>query len=190
MKKTSLIIAFCLITLGVASLALNINTRTSEASSQKPLPIDRVPDEVKYSAFFHYVADLNRQAEELERAGKDASSVRMHIQIHANLDYEQARILNEIVSACIKKVEQQDRKAIAVIEKFRAKFPGGKVPAGVNLPPPPPELTALQIERNHIILRARDTYRYNVGDAGYTKVNDFVEREIAPNIRPVKADKR
>lgn len=189
MKKTLLIIAFCFVTLAIASFAMNINTRTGEASAQKPLPINWVPDEVKYSAFFHYVVDLNRQADELERAGKDATSVRMHIQIHAELNYEEARLLNEIASNCIKEVEQQDRKASAVIEKFRAKFPGGKVPAGVKLPPPPPELSAMQTERNRIILLARDTYRYNA-DAGYTKVNDFIQREIAPNLRPVKADKR
>jgi hypothetical protein len=114
----------------------------------------------------------------------------MYVQIHAELDYEQARILNEIAAACVRELEQQDRKAIAVIEKFRAQFPGGRVPKGVTLPPPPPELTAMQNKRNDIILRARDKYRLTAGDNGFTKVNDFVESQIAPNIRPVGVEKR
>jgi hypothetical protein len=190
MKKTALIIAVCLIVLTAASLTLN-KERASAASSQKrPSPVVYIPDEVKYSALFHYVVDLQEQADELERAGKDGSSLRMHIQLEAGLDYQTARVLNQVAAACIKEVDQQDRLAMAVIEKFRAQFPGGKVPAGVKLPPPPPELSQMQEERDLIILRGRDEIRVTVGDRGYSQMNDFVEHEIAPNIRPSGTEKR
>src|SRR3954470_2264190 len=107
MKKITLVIAVCLIALAAASLTLN-KERVSAASSQDvPYPPAYVPDAVKYSAFFHYAVDLQEQANELQRAGKDGSALRMHIQIEAGLDYEEARMLNEIAIACIKEVDQQ-----------------------------------------------------------------------------------
>jgi hypothetical protein len=191
MNKKYLVIVFCLAALAAAPLTFGIKTTASQASAQEPSPRDvGVPDHVKYSAFFHYVVELNQQAQDLERSGKDGTSLRMYVQIHAELDYEQARILNEIAAACVRELEQQDRKAIAVIEKFRAQFPGGKVPKGVTLPPPPPELRAMQNKRNEIILRARDKYRLTAGDNAFTNVNDFVESQIAPTIRPVGVEKR
>jgi hypothetical protein len=190
MKKTTLVIAVCLIALAAASLTLNKENARAATAQDLPYPPIYVPDPVKYSTFFHFVVDLQKQANELERAGKDGSSLRMHIQIEAGLDYEEARMLNEIAAACIEKVDQQDRKAMAVIEKFRSQFPGGRIPTGKKLPPPPPELQAMQQERDMIILIARDQYRYSVGDNGYTKVEDFIRREIVPNIHPVGVEKR
>jgi len=190
MKKKAIIIAVCLVALAAASLTLN-KERTSAASSQKrPSPVVYIPDAVKYSALFHYVVDLNQQAEELESAGKDGSSLRMHIQLEAGLDYQTAQALNKYATACIKDVDEMDKRAMAVIKQFRAQFPGGKVPVGGKLPPPPPELNEMQQERDHRILQARDEIRFAVGDPGFPQLNDFVEREIAPNLRPAGTEKR
>jgi hypothetical protein len=190
MKKTAMIVAMCLVVLAATSLTFNKERARAVSSQQRPSPMVYVPDAVKYSAFFHFVVDLNKQADELERAGKDGSSLRKHIQLEAGLDYQTAQVLNKVAAACIKEVDEQDKKAMAVIERFRAQFPGGKVPVGETLPPPPPELNEMQIERDMIILRARDEIRVAVGDAGFSQMNDFVEHEIAPNIRSSGTEKR
>jgi hypothetical protein len=157
----------------------------SQQQSASP-PNSPPPEQVTYSAFFHYVVDLKNQAADLERSGKNGSSLRSYVQLHAELNYEEGRMLDEIAAMCIQEVTQQDQKALAVIQKFKGQFPGGRVPKGAKLPPPPPELKVLQQQRDAIILRARDRLKKDIGEVGFNKVNDFIERNISPSIRLVR----
>ena len=70
MRKTSLFIALCLVTLAILSLTFNTTTTTGHASSQKPSLSSQAPEAVRYSAFFHFVVDLQQQVAEMEREGK------------------------------------------------------------------------------------------------------------------------
>lgn len=190
MKKPPFIIAACLIVLTAASLFFS-HARVGKADAQKPpAPVVKIPDAVKYSAFFHFVVDLNKQAEELERAGKDGSSLRMHIQIEAEMDYPTMEVVNKVATGCIKDIDELDSRAVVIIAKFRAQFPGGKVPVGEKLPPPPPELKELQAERDRRIMAAWGELDYYVGTTKLWELNDFINREIAPNIRPSGTEKR
>lgn len=92
---------------------------------------------------------------------------------------EEARKLNEIAVACVEQVSKQDARALVVIQKFQSQFPGGRVPAGMKLPPPPPELMELQQERDQIILAAKSQLAAELGDASFDKVAKFAERRIA-----------
>jgi hypothetical protein len=157
-------------------------------STQQPTPAQdmRAPDHVIYDAFFHYVVALKDDATDLERSGKSGESLRNYVQVRAGLDYEQARLLDAIASSCVKEVEQQDRDARAVIEKFKAQFPGGRVPKGARVPPPPPELRAMQRQRDAIIVRARSRLQAEIGEVGFNRLAGFVDKYISPNTRPVK----
>lgn len=183
MRKASLITAMCLVALAIASLTFNTSTPVSKASSQNPSLSPQTPEAVRYSAFFHFVVDLQRQAAEIERAGERGDSLRTHLQTQASLNDEEARKLDEIAAACVEEVSQQDAKALVVIQAFRSQFPGGKIPAGVKPPPPPPELKILQQERDQIILAARSKLVGALGETGFNKVATFVKNRIASGIQ-------
>jgi len=136
-------------------------------------------EQVIYSAFFHFVVDLQKEATDLANEGKKGDTLRRYIQTQSGLTDEEARKLNEIAVACVEQISQQDARALIIIQKFQTQFPGGKVPAGIKLPPPPPELTELQQERDHIILAAKSQLAGELGDASFDKVAKFAERRIA-----------
>ena len=177
MRKTYLIIALSLVLLAIASLTLNINTTTGQASSQKPSSFPAISEAVRYSAFFHFVVDLQQQAVQMEKEGQKGDSLRAYLQTQTSLNDEEARKLNEIAAACVEEISQQDAKALAVIQAFRSQFPE-KIPAGVNPPPPPPELKVLQQERDQIILAAKSKLVTALGEASFDKVAKFAERRI------------
>jgi hypothetical protein len=159
-----------------------------QISPQQPVspPDSRPPEQVIYSAFFHYVVDMKNDATDLDNAGKSGDSLRTYVQLRARLNSEEARLLDVIASSCVQQVSQQDQEALAVIEKFRAQFPGGKVPKGTKLPPPPPELKAMQQQRDTIVIGARDRLRAALGGVGFNKVSTFIEKYISPNTRRVQ----
>ena len=190
MRKTSLIIALCLVALSIASLTFNINTRTGHASSQKPSLSPKISEAVMYSAFFHFVVDLQRQATEIERGGDKGDSLRAYVQTQASLNDEEARKLDEIAAACVEEVSQQDAKALVVIQAFQSQFPGGKIPAGATPPPPPPELKVLQQERDQIIMNAKSKLVSALGETSFDKVEKFAERRVAVNVQAAPPDKR
>jgi hypothetical protein len=145
-----------------------------------------LPAQVVYSAFFHFVVELQRQAVEIERNAEDSDSVRNHIRREAGLSSQESSKLHQIAQTCVGDVAVQDAKAVAVIQKFRSQFPGGRIASGMKLPPPPPELTGLQQERDQIILRARNNLISVLGESGFKKVESFIERRIMSGIRPVE----
>ena len=165
--------------------------RSQKAASQEgPAPSAEPPAAVVYSAFFHFVVDLQQQAAELESEGKKGESLRGYVQTQASLNDEEAQKLDEIAAACVEEVSRQDAKALAVIQVFQARFPGGRIPVGVKLPPPPPELKVLQQERNQIILAARNKLVTALGETGFDKAAKFAERRIAHSVQSVPSDKR
>jgi hypothetical protein len=189
MKKRQWLVSMFALVLLAGTVGFSIATPRNQKAAYQEAPAPEPPEQVIYSAFFHYVADLKQQAAELESEGAKGDSLRVYVQIHAGLDYEEARKLDEIASSCVEEVSQQDAKAVVVIEKFRSRFPEGKVPRGVKVPPPPPELRILQRERDAIILRARDNLRRALGDTGFNKVVEYIDRDIAPSIRAIPVNR-
>jgi|ERR1041384_3237259 hypothetical protein len=168
----------------VASLfTVSMISVPKQASVQQPLspPESRPPEQVVYSAFFHFVVDLQKQAGELESEGKKGESLRGYVQKETGLSDEEAAELSEISAACVEAVSQQDAKALLVIQQFQAQFPGGKVPRGVKLPPPPPELKALQEERDQMILSARNQLVSVLGETVFGNLERFAKSRVAIN---------
>lgn len=169
-------------------LTVSMMVPPTQSSQRRPTspPESRAPEQVVYGAFFHHVVEMKDGAGNLERSGKSGDSLRTFVELHARLNSEEARVLDEIATSCVQEVSQQDQEALAVIEKFRAQFPGGRVPKGTRLPPPPPELKAMQQQRDAIILKARDRLQAELGQVGFNKVSTFIEKYISPNTRRVK----
>ncbi|MEN3335355.1 MAG: hypothetical protein V7641_4720 [Blastocatellia bacterium] len=192
MMKRQWIVNLFTLALLAGTVGFNLTApRSQKADAQEaPAPPPEPPVEVVYSAFFHMVVDLQQQAAELESEGQKGNSLQAYVQTQVSLSDEEARQLSGIAAACVDEIARQDAKALVVIQTFRSQFPGGKIPAGVKLPPPPPELKILQQERNQIILDARSKLVTALGETGFSKIAQFVEKRIAPGVQPVPLDKR
>jgi hypothetical protein len=142
------------------------------------------PPQVIYSALFHHVVAVQEQAEAEERQGKDASSLRSVFREKADLSEVQAHLLNVIAADCVREVAAQDARAQQVIKAFKVRFPPGRLPPGVKLPPPPTELKLMQHERDAMILRARERLRLALGEEEFQRFEGFVTRRVAAAIEP------
>lgn len=191
MNKNMKRVFVCSAIVAAGMLAVGMMAHPKQISPQQPAspPDLRPPEQVVYSAFFHFVVDLQKQANDLESEGKKGESLRSYVQTQAGLNDEEARKLNEIAAACVEQVSRQDAKALLVIQAFQSQFPGGKVPGGIKLPPPPPELKTLQEERDQIILAARSQLANDLG-VGFDKLARFAERRIAFKAQPGAPDRR
>jgi hypothetical protein len=176
---TRIVVSSAIVSVGLLAVGMMATpkpiSRQQPASTPRSLP----PDQVVYGAFFHFVVELQKEATDLENEGKKGDTLRSYIQTQSGLNDEEARELDEIAVACVEQISQQDARALTVIQKFQSQFPGGKVPAGMKLPPPPAELTELQQERDQIVLAAKSQLAAELGDASFDKVAKFAERRIA-----------
>jgi hypothetical protein len=102
----------------------------------------------------------------------------------ADLSEVQAHLLTAIATDCVREVAVQDARPREIINTFRLRFPPGKLPIGVKLPPPPPELTQMQQERDAIILSARERLRLALGEDEFQRFEGLVTRRVAAAIEP------
>lgn len=145
------------------------------ATSRGGKPVRERPEHVKYWLLFSHVVSLKNKADELERKGRK-TSLRSAVKKDAGLSDEQGQSLENISLECAKEVEQLDGRAKRVIDAFKSRYPGGHVPDGETLPPPPPELTALQRERDNAVLRARARLHASLGDREFERLDAFAKR--------------
>lgn len=172
----------------VTQPAAQSSKQGSQQGAQQPVQPE-VPDEIAYRHLFRYVAKLKKEAEELERRGKDATSYRTHFKRAATLSEYHARALDNVATQYLSEVQVVDARARKVIESYRAQYPDGKVPLGETPAPPPSELKQLREQRDAITLRYRDGLRSNFGEDEFNNFNSkFVKKRIAPNIRPAEED--
>ncbi len=179
--------------LAVVAMAITVfsfTTRTqplaggvsAQDSGQPQAP--ELPDEIAYRHLFRYVTAIRKKADEAEGHGKDATSYRTHFKRRANLGDYHARVLDEVAVQYVGEVQAVDARARALVEAYRAQYPGGKVPHGEKPAPPPAELKQLREQRDAITLRYRDNLRNAFGDGEFDRFhNEFVKRHVAPLVR-------
>ena len=182
MKKKWIVSLSAVVLLG-ASVGFSITTPRTQRVTPGEGATPKPRTAVVYSAFFQMVVDLEKQALELESEGAKGETLRSYVQAQANLTDDQARKLGAIAAACVEQVAQQDEKALQVIEKFQSQFPGGRIPKGTKIPPPPPELNVLQQERDQIILGARSELSNALGPAVFDNVEQFATSRIGLSVR-------
>lgn len=176
-RKTLLTICLVIVIVGVFAFVGQSTSRSnsSQSSVTGQQSVKEIPEYVRYMFLFAHHHFNMKKAAELEKQGKDGSKFHSMFKHRADLSDEDALILDQVTSDCEQALAQQDAKAQAVIDAFRSRYPVGDLPAGVNLPPPPPELATMQEERNAIILRARDRLHAEFGDAKFNRFETFVK---------------
>lgn len=182
MNKKRLIITLCIVALAVGALAFTKQATPVQNQKAPQQQIKSIPDYTVYRHLFHHHIALKQKAEELEQQGKDGKALRSFYQRQAKLNDDEARAFDQIASECEQEVAQQDAKAKAIIDAGLARYPGGKIPPGEKPPEAPAELKAMWEDRNAIILRARDRLREALGEQEFKRFDDFVERNVKPNI--------
>jgi len=182
MKKSRMLVVICFLGLAAVTLASN---KYIQFDGLAKAPADIIPDHVAYRFVFHQIVSLEKQAQEAENQGKDGQSLRTLFQRRAGLNDEQARVLLEIASDCENETRAQDAKAKIIIDAFKAQYPGGEVPKGQTVAPPPAELQTMQAERNAMILRSRERLHVMFGDDAFQKFDEFVRTHAKQNIHPI-----
>lgn len=186
MNKKVFILCLSAIVLGTILFAKRAPSQSNSSSAAMPVSqqTTALPEHVPYMVLFNHHHFNLQKADELARQGKDNSQYRLMFKRRAGLSDYQAQVLDQVTLDCQQEVAQQDAKAQAVIAEFRKQYPVGTLPAGVTLPPPPPELTQLQQERDAIVLRARDRLHAAFGDEEFARFDSFVQSRIRAGIKP------
>lgn len=184
MRNKRIVIGLCVAAVVAAGVAFN-SQNPQGRQGQAPSQAQAIPDYEVYRMLFHHHVTMKRQADELEKQGKDGTFLREFYQRQAKLSDEQARAFDEIASRCEGQVAEQDAKAKAIVDADLARNGGGKLANGARPPEPPPELRALWDERNAIILRAKDALQSAFGDTEFARFEGFVKRDVVPHLSPV-----
>ena len=137
-----------------------------------------------YGQFFRHLVALKERASQMESQGRNGKALREHYKDKIGLKDEEADLLDEIASESEREVEKIDQKAQKIIDGLRNKYPGGRVPAGEKLPPPPPELKTLQRQRDMIVMRARHRLMTELGAYGFQQVDDFLKLKFTQDLKP------
>lgn len=179
MRRMTIVLLACLATVGPAALKLGLGRRVQSSAGAQSSPI---PDHVPYMFLFDHHSSNLKKASELTQQGKDGRFYSLMFKRLAALTDTEAAALDQTTIDCEAALAQQDAQAHAVIQGFRAKYPQGVLPAGQNLPPPPPELATLQQGRNAIILQARDRLHSAFGDQEFARFDAFVQSRVASRV--------
>jgi hypothetical protein len=164
----------------------DLNAQQANADKKAQAPSGQVPQYIVYRQLFRHVVILKQKAEEEERNGRDGGLLRSLYKRNAKLNDAEARTLEQIAEESDRQVSEFDERAKKIIAEARANHPGGELAPGETLPPPPTELGALQEQRNAAVLQARDKLRAIFGEEAFERFDKFVQRDVAPKIKPVQ----
>ena len=93
------------------------------------------------------------------------------------------QILKNTATQYFTEVEPLDEQAKAIIQEIRAKNPQPPVLGAdgriLQILAPPPELAALQNQKNEIVLSQRDNFRALIGEEEFAKFSEFLTTQFA-----------
>lgn len=149
---------------------------------------NNVPEHVVYSFLFRHQNFMKKKAEEAERLGQDSSFFRNYYQREARLDDRQAAMLSEIATQFELDVKAIEAEAKIVVDKVRAQRASAPVKPDEPLPPPSPELIALQKRRNSLVIQARNQLERAMGPSSFNEFQKFVREKVSSQIKPKSPD--
>lgn len=148
------------------------------------------PKHVVYGLLFREVASFKKIAREKELKGEDGSFLHRHHKENLKLDDAQAEALRKVAEETDREARKLDREARKIIDKERARHPDGRLRDGESPPPPPAELTALQRQRDAVVMKGREELRAALGDTEFQRFDETVQLEVTKRMKPVQEDPR
>lgn len=146
----------------------------------------KIPDNVLYESIFRLDVTFQRQAEEQELAGEPVTPLINYFKEQFNLTDTEAEQVHRIAREFAEAVGPTDKQASNIIDGIRKRFPNGRVEPGQEVPPPPPELTELQRQRDSIVLDHRDELINSLGSEKFALVDDVVKTNFAKNFASIQ----
>jgi hypothetical protein len=165
------------VALGVGQSQAPTVPRTAGVAAVKPLP-----QRVVYWQLFRHILFLEHQADLADQRGLDGSQLRNFYQVHANLTAAEATLMKQYAQGTTTAVQAVDVQIQAAVARFRAQFPGGKLPSHSALPPPPPELQTLQDQRDNLVLSNVAGLQSALGAGRFQNFDAYVQTSFAPHI--------
>jgi len=129
---------------------------------------------------------LKDQATEIERKGGDGRGLRSYYKDKARLSDDQALTLDRVATDCEREVASVDAKASKIIMAVRQRAQASHSFSAGTVPSLPPELTAMQEQRNSIILHAREKLRKALGEEAFRQLDGFIKVDAERNAKPVQ----
>lgn len=183
MSRKRIAFAFCALAIMAVVIVYGRGQVQKLKADKRANPPQTFSQEQIYEQMFRHYAALRRKAEDAERAGQDAASIRSLYKRQGKLTDAQASQLDAIASDCISQLERFDARAKQLIDQARAQVPGGQLKKGEEPPPPPAELKALQRAREAKVLEAVNKLRSQIGESEFARFDEFVKRTIAGSMK-------
>ena len=164
-----------------ASAQTITNTAQGNRVQQVPLPI-------VYRHFLAYQAHLDHVADALEKQGKDGSDFRNHFQKKLDFTDEEFALVRASGLRLETALQKEDAQAQTLIKATRAKFPQSAMGQPVALPSVPPELLAMQKERDQLIDTEVKNLRSQLGPPAAARLDSFLENDFASTLTSQPVD--
>lgn len=179
------VIVVCVLVLGsrMHSESGDIYHPRAAAASMAQETVGRPEDMQVYSFLFGHLNHLKKQADSHQRQGKNGSRFKERFRRALVIDDDQFKQLDEIALSFESDVAKLDKKAEEIIKAFRSRYPPGRIPAGEIIPGPPPELQALQEERNQVMVRAVERLKQTLGAQEFDRFDEIVKLRLGPSIK-------
>jgi hypothetical protein len=142
----------------------------------KPEP---APQWLVYHFLFRQVIELDRKADEMDRQGQSGAGLRNYFAGKAKLTADEAQTLKAVAAKCEQRVQALDAAAERVIAAARAHWPTDR---STPRPPAPPELYAMQEQRDKVIQDSLDALKKALGEQSFNKLDQYVENEFANKV--------
>ena len=152
---------------------------------------NEIPDDVTYRQIFKHLEELNKKADNEERAkGKDGKKYRNLYKDTARLNEKQARTLDRVADQTYRELKKVDDRAKQVIDQIRAQTPNHRIERGQKPPLPTQELSDLSKQRKDVTLKAVNELRTNFGEAEFVRFSQFVNEKVKTGIRKKSGNAR
>jgi hypothetical protein len=153
------------------------------AAELLPKSQNRTKEAIPFLFLFKHILELNKKGKS-ELIGKKTG-------LHPNA----FGILKAKSVQCDNAIRFIDNRADQIVKDFERRMGTNRLPKGTRLPAPPPELFALQEEKNNVLLQCRDELSFEMGPGEFGKLMSHINRmnsRITDNstmlLRPIDED--
>lgn len=139
----------------------------------------QIPEAILWSVIFSLPERLDSEAEKAKLAGQDESLWTNYFIRQAKLSTGSSQTLRETAARYFVEVAPLDEQAGSIVRDMRAKNPQPQPPPFSADTILPTELTALQNQKDEVVLRNRDSFRTAIGEEEFAKFSEFLLTEFA-----------
>src|SRR5579859_547863 len=165
------------------------STASASSGDSASADTDTAPEWMIYEFYFTHVTNLEEAADEEEKQmtekketadGSNVSPWRTHEQRTVGLTDDEAKTLREVALDCKSALKVQEQKMAVFRDEYRTQHP-----ERLADPQPAPEYVQLWEERTQIIKDHIEQLKLSLGDSTFQKLDEYVKREFAPDIKKV-----